>query len=100
MRALFYGVTDPDDLAWMADRLTWPPVEVLRAEARAHQRGRALGDPAVPHRLHVDDRPPAIRQLMEEARADGRLWDIDTGHDLMITEPQAVADALVQVAAA
>jgi hypothetical protein len=31
--------------------------------------------------------------------AEGRLWDIDTGHDLMITEPPAVADALLQVAA-
>jgi hypothetical protein len=35
---------------------------------------------------------------MDKARAGGRLWDIDTGHDLMITEPQGVADALVQVA--
>jgi len=35
---------------------------------------------------------------MEKARVEGRLWDIDTGHDLMITEPQAVADALVEVA--
>jgi hypothetical protein len=39
-------------------------------------------------------------ELMEKARADGRLWDIDTGHDLMITEPEAVADALLEVAAA
>jgi hypothetical protein len=37
---------------------------------------------------------------MEKARAAGRLWDIDTGHDLMITEPQAVADALLEIAAA
>jgi hypothetical protein len=33
---------------------------------------------------------------MGEARAEGRLWDIDTGHDLMITEPEAVAEALLQ----
>jgi hypothetical protein len=38
-------------------------------------------------------------ELMAKARAAGRLWDIDTGHDLMITEPSAVADALLQVAA-
>ena len=38
--------------------------------------------------------------LIAEARAAGRLWDIDTGHDLMITEPQKVADALPAVAAA
>ena len=31
---------------------------------------------------------------------DGRLWDIDTGHDLMITEPEAVTQALLEVAAA
>ena len=37
---------------------------------------------------------------MGKARAAGRLWDIDTGHDLMITEPRAVADALLKVAAA
>ena len=35
---------------------------------------------------------------MDEARQAGRLWDIDTGHDLMITEPQAVTDALVEIA--
>jgi hypothetical protein len=37
---------------------------------------------------------------MDTARAAGRLWDIDTGHDLMITEPDAVADALLQIAVA
>ena len=36
---------------------------------------------------------------MAKARAEGRLWDIDTGHDLMITEPEAVADLLLRVAA-
>jgi pimeloyl-ACP methyl ester carboxylesterase len=37
--------------------------------------------------------------LMDEARASGRLWVIETGHDLMITEPEQVTDALVAVAA-
>jgi hypothetical protein len=44
----------------------------------------------------VPTRDPA---LMDKARAEGRLWEIDTGHDLMITEPVAVADALLEVAA-
>jgi hypothetical protein len=26
--------------------------------------------------------------LLDRARAKGRLWHIDTGHDLMITEPE------------
>ena len=29
---------------------------------------------------------------------DGRLWDIDTGHDMMITEPNKVAELLDRVA--
>jgi pimeloyl-ACP methyl ester carboxylesterase len=37
--------------------------------------------------------------LLEKARSEDRLWDIDTGHDLMITEPDAVAAALLEVAA-
>ena len=36
---------------------------------------------------------------MAKARAEGRLWDIDTGHDLMITEPEAVTAALLEIAA-
>ena len=35
---------------------------------------------------------------MAKARAEDRLWDIDTGHDLMITEPEAVAELLERVA--
>jgi hypothetical protein len=35
---------------------------------------------------------------MEPARAAGRLWDIDTGHDLMITEPGKVAELLLRLA--
>jgi hypothetical protein len=37
-------------------------------------------------------------ELMDRARAEGRLWDIDTGHDLMITEPDQVTKALLDVA--
>jgi hypothetical protein len=32
-------------------------------------------------------------------RAKRRLWLVDTGHDLMITELQFVADALIEIAA-
>lgn len=29
---------------------------------------------------------------------EGRVWDIDTGHNLMITEPRRTADALLGIA--
>ena len=75
-----------------------PSVEVLRAATRADRGGGAAGDPAVPHRVHLHpgDWDP---DLMGRARAEGRLWDIDTGHDLMVTEPQQVAEALLEIAA-
>jgi pimeloyl-ACP methyl ester carboxylesterase len=94
----FYGVTDPDDLAWMDARLTGHPWKCFEQPLR-------LTDPAVVDKLptyHIvctstlATRDPS---LMAQARAAGRLWEIDTGHDLMITEPQAVTDALLQVAA-
>jgi hypothetical protein len=42
--------------------------------------------------------PSRGAEQIEKARADRRLWDIDTGHDLMITEPRKVADALEEIA--
>jgi hypothetical protein len=41
--------------------------------------------------------PTRDREMIRLAREEGRLWEIDTGHDLMITEPQAVADALQEI---
>ena len=43
--------------------------------------------------------PTRDPDVMAKARGEGRLWEVDTGHDLMITEPVAVADALMEVAA-
>ena len=70
------------------------PVEVLRTTVETYERSGTARHPAVPHRVHADagnTRPGVDGQ----ARAAGRLWDIDTGHDLMITEPAAVAAALL-----
>lgn len=44
---------------------------------------------------HLISRDPRI---IEPARAEGRLWTIDTGHDLMITEPGFVATTLAEIA--
>jgi pimeloyl-ACP methyl ester carboxylesterase len=96
---LFYGVTDPADLAWMADRLTPHPWACF--EQPLELRDEA-GYAKIPQYHIVCTSTLATRDagLMAEARAAGRLWDIDTGHDLMITEPERVADALAAVAAA
>jgi pimeloyl-ACP methyl ester carboxylesterase len=93
-----YGVTDGDDLAWMAERLTAHPWRSFEQPLRLTNEAALW---AIPQYHIVCTSTLAMRDTEEvdRARADGRLWDIDTGHDLMITEPEAVADALIQVAA-
>ena len=64
--------------------------------------GAAIGEPLTGHTDQVNDVAfsPNGHQVASAGQDHTiRLWDIDTGHDLMITEPQQVADALAAVAA-
>ncbi|MFC5749054.1 alpha/beta hydrolase [Actinomadura rugatobispora] len=93
----FYGVTDPGDLAWMDERLTPHPWKCFEQPLKLtdEEALRAIPQYHIVCTSTLATRDPA---LIERARAEGRLWDIDTGHDLMITEPRAVAGALQEVA--
>jgi pimeloyl-ACP methyl ester carboxylesterase len=95
---VFYGVTDPEDLAWMADRLTGHPWKCFEQPLDLTNEEVLW---AIPQYHIVCTSTLATRDagLMAKARSENRLWDINTGHDLMITEPDAVAAALLQVAA-
>jgi pimeloyl-ACP methyl ester carboxylesterase len=94
---MMYGVADPGDLAWMAERLTGHPWKCFEQPLKLTNEAAYQ---AIPQYHIVCTSTLATRdpRLIGEARAAGRLWDIDTGHDLMITEPRAVADALLEVA--
>jgi pimeloyl-ACP methyl ester carboxylesterase len=93
----FYGVTDPAQIAWMKPKLTphpWPCFEqklVLSNEPamRRIPQSHIICTATIPGRDL-----PRLRGL-----SHGRVWDIDTGHDLMITEPAKVAELLLRVAA-
>ena len=95
---IFYGVTDPDVAAWMDERLTGHPWQCFEQPLELTNEDALW---AIPQYHIVCTSTLATRdpELMDKARAAGRLWDIDTGHDLMLTEPQWVADTLVKVAA-
>ena len=95
---LLYGVTDPDDLAFMADRLTPHPWACFAQRLELTNEDALWKIPQY-HIVCTSTLATRDRGLMDRARAEGRLWDIDTGHDLMLTEPQKTADALHQVAA-
>ena len=93
----FFGVTDPDDLAWMQDRLTphpWRCFEQplhLRDEAAVRRIPRTNVN--CTESLRTSEPDALARQLDAE-----RVWEIDTGHDLMITEAAAVTGMLLQLA--
>jgi pimeloyl-ACP methyl ester carboxylesterase len=93
----FYGVTDPDDLAWMDARLTGHPWQCFEQRLDLQHEDELWAIPQY-HIVCTETLATRDPELMDKARAENRLWDIDTGHDLMITEPRAVADALLDVA--
>ena len=93
----YYGVTDPDAYAWMVERLTPHPWKCFEQPLVLHNEAATAAIPQY-HVVCTATLATRDRALMDQARAAGRLWDVDTGHDLMITEPQAVADVLTEIA--
>lgn len=92
----FYGVTEPEQIEWMKSKLTphpWKCFEqklVLTNEAEMRK---------LPETHIVCTSTLATRDVPAlKARSEGRLWDIETGHDLMISEPEAVAEMFLRVA--
>ncbi len=95
--AAFYGVTDPADIAWMEERLTAHPWKCFEQPLTLTNEDALWAIPQY-HVVCTSTLPTRDPELMATARQAGRLWDIDTGHDLMITEPGRVADALLEIA--
>jgi pimeloyl-ACP methyl ester carboxylesterase len=93
----FFGVRNQTDIEWMTPKLTPHPWKCYEQKLQLHNEA-ALG--AIPqyHIVCSSTVPNRDPELIGKARADGHLWEIDTGHDLMITEPDAVADALLDIA--
>lgn len=95
----YLGVTEPRDFAWLKAKITRHPwkcfVQKLRLEDEAAVR-------RIP-RTNINC-TGSLAMSTDEKRAlqrDGdRNFEIDTGHDLMITEPKAVAEMLLQVVSA
>jgi pimeloyl-ACP methyl ester carboxylesterase len=93
----FFGVTDPLDAAWMRARLHLQPW-------RCYTQKLHLADEAAVRRLprtDIDCSPRVsefdARRKAERLEAD-RAWEIDTGHDLMVTEPEKLAEMLLRLA--
>lgn len=97
----FYGVTDPEQIAWMEPKLTPHPWKCFETKLQLNDEATMR---AIPQSFILSSVQTEL--LNDEMRAgllalcEGRLWEIATGHDLMISEPEATADALLEIAAA
>jgi hypothetical protein len=92
-----YGVTDPVDLAWMRDRLTPHPWKSFEQPLRLRDGAAVKAIPRTNINCleTLNRRPPERAARASDA---DRVWEIDTGHDLMITAPAAVAEMLLRLA--
>jgi pimeloyl-ACP methyl ester carboxylesterase len=89
-----FGVVDRDDAAWIASKLTPHPLACFTQPLRLSNEAAlaAIARSGIYCRLTLEHWPPP---QVARARALQPLWEIDTGHDLMVTEPAAVAERLL-----
>lgn len=92
----FYGVTDPDMIAWMSAKLSPHPWQCF-ATPLVLANEAALW--AIPQTHLICASTQGSRPNLPSEHFYGPIHSIDTGHDLMVTEPQWVTDRLVEVAA-
>ncbi|AQZ62065.1 salicylate esterase [[Actinomadura] parvosata subsp. kistnae] len=95
-----FGVTDPDDVAWLRSLLSDQPVLCLQQPVR-------LDNPAVrgiprTHIHCVGATPEGIeRRPVPPIQPNGspaQVWELPTGHDCMITMPAELTDLLLKLA--
>lgn len=91
----FYGVIDAQDIAWMRDRLTPHPWRCFEQKLSLTNEA-ALEQ--IPRSFIFTTLFLALRDDLRD-RSGGRVWDIDTGHDMMITEPHKVAELIDRITA-
>jgi len=92
----FYGVTDPDQIAWMKPKLTPHPWKCFEQKLVLEDEAAMRRIPET-HIVCTSTLPVRDVEALR-ARSDGRFWDVDTGHDLMISEPEIVAELLLRLA--
>ncbi len=92
----FYGVKDPKQIEWMKPKLTPHPWKCFEQKLVLNNEAvmRKIPQSFIVCSSHMND--PSRAAL--KALSNGRFWEIDTGHDLMISEPEAVAEKLLKLA--
>jgi pimeloyl-ACP methyl ester carboxylesterase len=94
----FFGITDPADAAWVGRRVTRQSYATFK-QPLTLQRG---GGARLPRSFVYCSDPPtgSFGQFAERLRNDPawRFYELRTGHDCMITDPDGVARVLLDAA--
>jgi pimeloyl-ACP methyl ester carboxylesterase len=93
-----YGIVDPAERRWMAERLVPHPWKTATDPLRLPTgRGRSL-----PRTFILCTRRSSPSVGAERARSEPgwRLREIDTGHDAMVTAPRELSELLLEAAGA
>jgi pimeloyl-ACP methyl ester carboxylesterase len=86
------GVSDPALAQWMAPRLTPHP---WRCFEQALDLSNEAALAAIPQSHVVSNLGSSCRDIDQlRVTGDGRCWELATGHDMMLTKPDWIADKL------
>lgn len=93
----YFGVTDPGQAQWLVRHLTPHPLSTFRSALRLSQAPGA-GRPVT----YITCTEPYFRDTeayrrYAQARSDWQLLDIATGHDAMVSAPDALAQLLATI---
>ncbi len=93
-----YGVTKAEDIAWMKGKLTPHPWKTFDTPLRLSNEAAVLKIPStdITRPAPTANLPPDV--ATPSKRKEG-AWEINTGHDMMVTAPQAVTEILLKIAA-
>lgn len=87
----------PSDVPWVQQRLSAHPWKCFEQPLSLSNEAELWALPQY-HIVCSSTAPTRDSRVLAKARAEERYWEIDTGHDLMINEPEWVADTLAEVA--
>lgn len=92
----YFGLTDPEQIEWVKPKLTPHPWKCFEQKLLL---GNEAAMRALPQTHIVCSWTLPFRDVdLLKRQSQGRVWDVDTGHDLMISEPEAVAELLLRLA--
>jgi pimeloyl-ACP methyl ester carboxylesterase len=91
----FFGIRDPAMAEWANQRFTPHPWKCYSQKLQLRNEAAMRAIPES-HIICTATIPGRDMKLLRD-RSNGRVWDIDTGHDLMLTEPEWVTEKLLRL---